>query len=210
MSDTSAYFEESRAARIRLVNQAFQYLQETTFAQTPFDWRTDASGRKYSSERLWDECYKPELEYVRTRFMKDSAGRLDRHKIISLTQGVILGVLPLAFVSHDLVEENKIVELNAEFAFLFGILFISEWNVRHYPAMRFDNPANRFDSEIFLHPLLSTDEGHTFIREHKKSLMAKRNGPFPLFLIAQLWFTLEQWGLAYARSQKVWPREKTL
>ena len=206
MTDVS--FEDSRQARIRFVDFVFRCLQ-SEYPENHFDWKSDEGGRKYSSEWLWDECYKPELEYVRARFMKNPEGRLDRHKIIALTQGVILRNLPLDFVSCNAVDKDAIVELNTRFAFLFGIQFICRWNEVYYPEDRFDNPSNPFDTEKFLYPLLSTDEGGRFICEHRKSLMAKRNGPFPLFLIAQLWFTLEQWGLAYARSQKSWPKEKT-
>ncbi|MGL4943577.1 MAG: hypothetical protein ACRC46_10350 [Thermoguttaceae bacterium] len=133
---------------------------------------------------------------------------MDRHKIIALTQSVILQRQPLRYKDAAKCTDNGVWRLNVEFAFLFGIEFLSRWNEMYYPESRFDTPTNHFHTETFLVPLLNTDEGTDFIREHTKYLMARRNSPFPLFLIAQLWFVLEQWGLTYARNQKTWPREK--
>jgi hypothetical protein len=154
-------------------------------------------------------AYFRQIEYARSRFMESQTGWLDRHKIIAFTQDNILRVLPLAFRSSQSESEEETFRLNVDFAFLFGIQFLCRMNERYYPEERFDNTNHTFQTAIFLCPFLKTREGKEFTREHKTYLKAERNGDtFPQFLIAQLWTAMEQWGLAYARSQKIWPIEK--
>jgi hypothetical protein len=196
-----------KQSRIKMIESVFQQLQRVEeYIQKPFDWKTDDNGWHCSAERLCN-AYFSQIEYARSRFMETPTGWLDRHKIIAFTQDNLLRILPLAFRSPASEEES--FKLNVDFAFLFGIHFLCKMNERYYPAERFDNANNAFKTAIFLHPFLKTKEGQEFVREHKTYLNAERNGStFPQFLIAQLWTAMEQWGLAYARSQKEWPRER--
>jgi len=192
-----------------LFNTLFQWLQGE-YPQR-IEWRRDHEGRSFSPERLWDEYCKV-LELTRENFMESPTGWVDRHKIVALTQELIWHVQPVEFVFDDSIDEeernDELARINTDFAFLFGIHFVCKMNEKHYPTQRFDNPANHFDTERFIYPILHTNEGKDFVREHKKYLMAVRRTPFPQFLIAQLWTVIEQWGLAYARAQKGWPMEK--
>ena len=211
MSDVSIDNEiKKRLSRIAFFKSLVRELQSTEeYAKRPFDWKQLGEGAKYSPELLWNNYHKM-LEYARATYMTDSTILIDRHKIVALTQAIVLRVLPLEFISKDSASEDELIKLNADFAFLFAIHFICKMNEEHYPKERFVNQENRFNTREFLYPLLKTKEGQNFVREHKKYLTAIRKVPYPLFLFVQLWTVIEQWGLAYARSQKIWPQEKSL
>jgi hypothetical protein len=145
---------------------------------------------------------------IRNKFMKNSKGDIDRHKIIALMQRTILELQPLTFENTEKHSEDDVFVLNTEFAFFFGLQFIIRWNEMYYPEKKFQNPDNVFPTSHFIHPIQNTEEGRSFVIAHKKMLTAKPEGPFPLFLIAQMWFLIEQWGLSYMRSQPGHPREK--
>jgi hypothetical protein len=185
------------------INTVFQQLE--TLSPKPIDWGYNEHGVQYSAESIY-ESYRKDVEQVRLHFMENAEERIDRHKIIALTQKIILHFQPLVYRQKE--PENLVYGLNVDFAFLFGIQFISRWNEMYYPKQHFQNPNNIFNTNNFLYPLNETPEGQSFYKEHRKFLMAKSSSPFPLFLIAQMWFLIEQWGVTYMRQQKGHPLEK--
>ena len=199
----------SLVVRPNFINLVFQQLQIFLCPDT-IDWGCSAQGIRFSPEIICNEFYRKDLETVRNQFMKGSDGRIDRHKIIALTQRIIVDSQPLIF--HDPQKTaDDIFGLNVDFAFLFGLQFIVKWNEQYYPDQHFCEPANRFPTDAFLFRLNETKEGNDFWREHRKWLMArKQNNVFPLFPVSQMWFLLEQWGLEYMRHQPHVPREKPI
>jgi hypothetical protein len=51
--------------------------------------------------------------------------------------------------------------------------------------------------------LWQSDEGQRFTREHCKYLTGNLHCQFPSFIIAQLWFALEQWGFSHLNSLRL-------
>ncbi|MDR0327492.1 MAG: hypothetical protein LBI05_04265 [Planctomycetaceae bacterium] len=202
-------FDDSLAVRPNFINLVFQQL-EMFLSPDTIDWRCDAQNVRFSPEIICNTFYKPDLETVRHEFMKAPAGRVDRHKIIALTQMIIVNLQPLTF-RDSRKTADEIFGLNVDFAFLFGLQFLVRWNERYYPEQRFCEPVNHFPTEVFLFRLNETKEGNDFWREHRKWFMARKHSRvFPLFLVAQMWFLLEQWGLEYMRHQPRVPREKPI
>jgi len=197
---------DKKKSRILLYNTLF-YQLHADYAGNPIDWRKDAEGRQFSAELLWQK-YSRMLEYTHVQFMESDVEWIDRHKIVALTQDVILRELPLAYTDCKVNTDDEIVRLNADFAFTFGIQFICRMNEKHYPKEKFVNPANHFGTDTFMYPFKYTEEGKDFICAHKTYLKAKRRSAFPQFAISQIWAALEQWGLTYARLQATWPQEK--
>jgi len=147
------------------------------------------------------------LTYIHSQFMESDVEWIDRHKIVALTQDVILRELPLAYRNDKFNTDDEIIRLNADFAFAFGIHFICKMNEKHYPEEHFVNSSNHFNTATFMYPFKCTEEGKDFIREHKTYLKAERRVVFPQLLISQMWTAMEQWGLTYARLQANWPQE---
>ena len=200
--------EDSLVVRPNFINLVFQQL-EMFLLPDAIDWGYDAHGIQFSPETICNTFYKQDLEVVRREFMKDASGRIDRHKIIALTQVVILNLQPLTFRNLKHKTADDLYDLNVNFAFLFGLQFLVKWNEQYYPEQHFCEPTNFFPSDVFLFRLNETEEGKNFWREHRKWFMARKaNRVFPLFLLSQMWFLLEQWGLEYMRHQPYTPREK--
>jgi len=198
---------DSLIVRPNFINLVFQQLEMLLCPET-IDWGCDAQGVRFSPEIICNEFYRKDLETVRNQFMKDTAGRIDRHKIIALTQMILVNLQPLTFRDSQKTADD-IFGLNVDFAFLFGLQFLAKWNERYYPEQHFGEPANHFPTNVFLYRLNETKEGNAFWREHRKWLMARKQSKvFPLFLLSQTWFLLEQWGLEYMRHQPHVPREK--
>ena len=178
-------------------------------------WRIDKDGTEYSPHKLctlYFHHYRPRAKYL----MKEPEHFLDRHKIVALTQRVILEHWPITYSTvkpfHRFNSEDMPVvvrTLNVSFAYHFAIEFLGTWNKEmHEKVLR-----QPFDADNLFMCLGSTD----FAEEHRKFLMLDHlevvdptlwDDPFseasevafPAILIAQLWFALEQWGLAHMRS----------
>ncbi|MDR2641960.1 MAG: hypothetical protein LBC74_04125 [Planctomycetaceae bacterium] len=153
-------------------------------------WRTDIDGTKYSPVKvcsLYFYEYRPKMR----NFMNDPNKLLDRHKIVALTQKLLFEHYPISLLdSKPFSRSSPPMEartLNVSFAYYFSLQFLGSWNKELYEK-KYHKP---FDSDSLFAPLASTE----FAREHHKFLMTETDGSFPAFLIAQLWFALEQWGL---------------
>jgi hypothetical protein len=170
-------------------------------------WANDHDGNLMEPAYIWDKYYVRDVEIVRQEFMKDMDKFVDRHKIIALTQRIVLDIQPLTFKEREKFSDDDVFILNADYAFLFGIQYLCRCNEVFYPAKHFENPGNQFPTKIFTFPLYKTARGRAFIREHKKLLRAKSLIPIPLFWSSHLWYALEQWGLDYMRYQPGVPRE---
>jgi hypothetical protein len=131
---------DKQKSRIILFNSLFQQIQYD-YVNTPVDWRTDAEGRQFSAELLWEK-YNRMLKCTREWFMEPEAEWIDRHKIVALTQDVILHELPLAYKNSKTNTDDALICLNADFAFTFGMQFICKMNEKHYPKEKFENPNN--------------------------------------------------------------------
>jgi len=200
--------EDSLIVRPNFINLVFQQLGMFLLPDK-IDWACSAHGTQFSPEIICNEFYRQDLETVRGEFMKDVSGRIDRHKIIALTQVIIVSLQPLTFRDLQGKTADDLFGLNVNFAFLFGLQFLVKWNEQYYPEQHFCEPANLFPSDVFLFRLNKTKEGNDFWREHRKWFMARKaSRAFPLFLLSQTWFLLEQWGLEYMRHQPNVPREK--
>jgi hypothetical protein len=95
-------------------------------------WRPDViKGTEFGPKRI-TEVYFGEYRPAMTRLMKDSAHLLDRHKIVALTQKVIMEKLPITITGYGKFNLNQppdgIVVINASFAYYFGIHFLSRWH----------------------------------------------------------------------------------
>ena len=130
---------------------------------------------------------------------------LDRHKIVALTQKVIMEHLPITTERCGKVDLNnppdEIVALNSNFALYFGFQFISRWHELQW-EQNFHKP---FPTDQFCDLFYGTEEGKRFICEHNKYLMSELHCQFPAFIIAQLWFSLEQWGFAHLSALGLFP-----
>jgi hypothetical protein len=187
---------ESKLSRLQLLRHTFSRLAE--FYQRKnltIAWAVDNNGAEINPDYLWNK-YARDVASVRNDFMRSSESRIDRHKIIALTELVILEVQPLVFVRND-IASNDHYRLNVEFAFLFGLQFITRWHEVYNPAP--------FFSESFLYPITHMEEGIIFRQEHFKLLMLHSKQPIPIFWASQLWFLLEQWGLSYMREASRFP-----
>jgi len=186
---------ESKFARIQILRHTFHRLtdfyQRTNLA---IAWAVDNGGIEISPDYLWDR-YAQSAGQVRDNFMFSTKTRIDRHKIIALTERIILEVQPLTFVGSDF-SVNEHYRLNAEYAFLFGLQFLTRWNEVYHPEP--------FYPDSFLKPL-HTDRCRAFFQEHIKLLCVKSEQPIPIFWASQLWFLLEQWGLTYMELTAKFP-----
>jgi hypothetical protein len=89
------------------------------------------------------------------------------------------------------MKEQVHYPLNAVYAFYFGIQYLAAYNSVY--------SKEPFFQDSFFRTFIETDKGLAFIREHIKLVCTENlppNPPVPLFWAAQLWFALEQWGLA--------------
>ena len=159
-------------------------------------WRRDVDGKDFDPARIADlyfSRYKPAMK----KFMVDPAHNLDRHKIIALTQKLFMEELPITTARHRKLELScpplEVGVLNCSFSYYFGVHFLCRWH-------EIQNP--RFSGDVFCELFHQTNEGRSFTREHHKYLMSELHCKFPAFLIAQLWFVIEQWGLRYVADQK--------
>ena|GEM_PF-4639204 len=182
---------EVKNARLEMLGDTFDKLQERyRKEQQKIGKQGSQSGFETCLDRLW-ERYAQDAEDVRRWLMQDENNRIDRHKIIALTQRNILEVQPLVF-TEDTATEDDTYRLNVNYAHLFGLHFIARWNELYYPAP--------FHTKAFFFPLIHTEEGRTFQQEHLKLLMSHSRETIPLFWASQLWFSLEQWGLTHMRA----------
>ena len=187
---------QSKFARIQILHQTFCLLSE--FYQrkgATVVWATDGSGSQISPDQIWGK-YVPDVNAVRNSLMYSTDSRLDPHKIIALTERVILEVQPLMFV-EDRFSANDHYRLNAEYAVFFGVQFLTRW---HQVYSR-----EPFYPDKFLHHLLLQDAGYVFLQEHIKLLSVDSPQPFPVFWASQLWFLLEQWGLTHMEKMTKFP-----
>ena len=178
---------ESKFARLQVLRHTFSRLTE--FYQRKGEaiaWAVDCNGVEISPDFLWEK-YARDADVVRGHFMFSTETRIDRHKIIALTERVILELQPLVF-EKDTASLDDHYRLNAEYAFLFGIQFLTRWNEVYH--------TEPFYSNSFLEPL-QTDRGKIFCQEHVKLLSIKNQSSFPVFWASQLWFLFEQWGLSH-------------
>ena len=160
-------------------------------------WRIE-DGKEYSPVRfcaLYFHYYRPRAKYL----MKDREKLLDRHKIVALTQQLIMEHYPVTYSFEkpfSRLEEDSLPKsvrlLNVSFAYHFALEFLRAWNKEKY-EQKLKQP---FDSDCLFECLECTE----FAREHYKFLAIDLYSPFPTVLIAQLWFALEQWGLTYMQK----------
>ena len=122
-------------------------------------------------------------EYIRPK-MKHPEGRIDFHKIIAATEYSIVALNLLRyedFETKNLIGkvDEETSELNADFAM--------------HVALRMFERLFRISSRPISH------RGN-FIREHKTWLMNQQPdniSAFPLFLLAQLWWAIQQINLIF-------------
>jgi hypothetical protein len=172
---------ESKFARLQILHQTFSRLTE--FYQRKnltIAWAVGNDGAEINPDNLWDK-YAQDVESVRSHFMLSADSRIDRHKIVALTEPVIFECQPLAFVG-DSFSANDHYRLNAEYAIFFGVQFIIRWHEVYSREL--------FYPEKFLNPLLATDMGYAFLQEHIKLLCAESQPQFSVFWASQMWFLL--------------------
>ena len=200
--------DDGLEVREKIIGLVFQK-QAEQFVPGTIIWACNADGLQFSPKIIC-EFYKKDLQIVHEEFMEDPNTQIDRHKIIALTQKIILDLQPLDYKDSQKSADER-YGLNVDFAFRFGHHFLVRWNEEYYPLQHFDNPANPFPTQTFLFRLNKTEAGKALLLEHRKWLMAKKTkNVFPLFLLSQFWFLLEQWGLEYMRHQPQVPREKLI
>jgi len=195
--------EEVRPARIKFLYEVFLRWRRRfcvdigrSERENEIIWRRDVSGNEFGPAQV-AEVYFRRYKPAMGKFMVDPRHNLDRHKIVALTQKVFMEELPITVASYPKIDlsspPREIYGLNCAFAYYFAPQFLCRWHEDQWPK-KFNKP---FPSETFCELLLyRTDEGLRFTREHRKYLMSELHCKFPAFLIAQLWFALEQRGLA--------------
>ena len=197
--------DEIRPDRVGLISAIFERWkvrfcaqQGCTGKEGVIIWRPDVvRGYPFDAKRI-TEIYFTEYKPAMSRFMKlPQKHNLDRHKIVALTQKVIMEHLPITTEGCGKVDVNNppdaIVALNSNFALYFGFQFISRW----HELLWEQNYHRPFPTDQFCDLFYGTELGKRFICEHNKYLMSELHCRFPAFIIAQLWFALEQWGLAH-------------
>jgi hypothetical protein len=178
---------EAKFPRVQMLRSVFDQLQiRYQKLNRKIAWSTRQDEVLINLDRLWDR-YVQDLEDVRRWLMEDANNKVDRHKVIALTQYDILELQPL--VLTDAVSADENYRLNVNFAYLFGLQFLTRCNEIYYRAP--------FYTKVFLHPITHTEAGQAFQHEHYKLLMRHSEQPIALFWCSQLWFALEQWGLTY-------------
>jgi hypothetical protein len=180
--------QESQFARIQILQQTFSVL--SNFYQQKnlkIMWTKNSDDVEISPDYIWSR-YASSVGEVRNNFMHTTESRLDRHKIIALTDSVILEIQPLTFAGDNFTADDR-HRLNAVYAIFFGIQFLTRWHEVYFDGI--------FYPDKFLNSLLSTDMGYAFLQEHIKLLCVQSQQPFPVFWCSQLWFLLEQWGLTH-------------
>jgi len=160
-------------------------------------WRIEDS-MEYTPMRLctlYFHYYRPRAKYL----MEDPEKLLDRHKIVALTQQMILEHFPVTYSMEkqfsrldDMAIPKSVRLLNVSFAYHFALEFLRAWNKEKHEK-KLDLP---FDSDALFECLENTE----FAREHQKLLALDWDSTFPTPLISQLWYSLEQWGLTHMRK----------
>lgn len=169
-------------------------------------WRTDEDGTVYNPAKLchlYFGDYLPKAKYL----MQDRSHFMDRHKIVALTQRLLLEHCPIVYAKEKpfshLKKENMsgwVRSLNVSFAYYFAIEYLGAWKKEESEKIL----KQSFNANNLFLCLNSTN----FAREHRKFLMLEflpldpvylpPDSPadsFPTVLMAHLWFALEQWGL---------------
>ena len=162
-------------------------------------WRKDTNGTEYSPHCIADLYFHRYRPKAIKRLMKEHEkyqGKnpervLDRHKIVALTQQLVLEHWPVTYSCEKMFsQESKptlpVRVLNVSFAYNFAIEFLASWN-----DVSFKKQEKPFDAGLLFECFNHTD----FAKEHYKYLMLDLTDHFPVPLIAQLWFVAEQWGL---------------
>jgi hypothetical protein len=202
MCDEPDKLQEKRNARAQFLHEFFpkwrtcfcceMAKQDPNFLgkEDSIIWRKDSDGCAYSADCVADLYFHHYLPKAIRQLMKEperyngqnSDRVLDRHKIIALTQQLILEHWPVTYSSEAKFSRQSepsvyVRVLNVSFAYRFALEFLSAWN--NAPDL-FTNSLDRTE----------------FAREHYKYLMLDLTGYFPVPLVSQLWFAVEQWGLA--------------
>lgn len=200
--------KEKFEARVQFITECFEkwkrtFCQEMAKRDKKFlelenkiAWRTDKNGEQYTPIHFCT-LYFYDYRVSAKHLMKDPENFLDRHKIVALTQQLILEHWPIAYSFDDKFSRGStppvhVRLLNAAFAYRFALDFLGSWNKELHEKVK----KVPFDEDKLFQCLGSTK----FDREHYKYLMLELTGPYPVFLISNLWFALEQWGLESLRS----------
>jgi hypothetical protein len=80
---------DRRFSRLRMMDSVFTRLQES-YQPPRIIWATDKDGNEMNPAYLWDRYYLHDVEVVRKEFMVNMDNFLDRHKIIALTQRIVM------------------------------------------------------------------------------------------------------------------------
>jgi hypothetical protein len=187
---------EIRRSRTAIWHGVFAQLQERYRKENQtIGWSCGQKAAYTALDNLW-EHYARDVEDVREWLMEEGDHRIDRHKIIALTQLNIIELQPLVFVESNASDDDR-YRLNVHFAHLFGLQFITRWNEVYR--------SDTFFTESFLYPFIHTKEGRDFQHEHLKLLMRRCKQPVSLFWASQLWFLFEQWGLSHMKYATRFP-----
>ena len=187
---------EAKFPRTQMLRSVFDQLQIRYQKQRQtITWSARQDDVLISLDQLWDR-YAKDLEDVRRWLMEDVNNKIDRHKVIALTQYDILETQPLV-IADGSTSADENYRLNVNYAYLFGLQFITRCNEIYYPAP--------FFTDVFLHPLIHTEDGQAFQQEHHKLLMLHSERPIALFWCSQLWFLLERWGLTHMEYATKFP-----
>jgi hypothetical protein len=192
-----------------MLQKAYSLIEETWKVRgETIIWKKDDKDVMMSPEYIVD-IYAPNVDVVRDNFMSSKKitipeNRLNRYKIIALTERVIVATQPL-MVSGVPATSDFHYLLNAEYAIYFGLQYLAKWN--HVYSREPFFPDHFFDA------FSKTDEGFMFFRDHLTMVCAEilpGISPVPLMWSAQLWFAVEQWGLNYTRLQSTYAARKTM
>jgi hypothetical protein len=165
-------------------------------------WRKDSDGTEYNPAQF---CSLYFHHYLRqARYAMKGIENLDRHKIVALTQQLILTHWPVTYSSEEPFSQSSetpskyVRHLNATFAYYFALEFLGTWN-KELSERKHGQPFNSDN-------LFTCLDSSEFAREYLKHLMLDLrmfdqdgNRAFPSFLTSQLWFAIEQWGLTHLK-----------
>ncbi len=195
--------QEKFEARVRFLTDFFPKWKKTycremglqhpgfSSAEDKIVWRKDKDGTEYNPHHfctLYFNRYRVGARYL----MKDPGKFLDRHKIVALTQQLILENWPLTYSFLEPFSQRypppvAVRALNVSFAYRFVLDFLGSWNTELHKTIL----TVPFNQDQLFQCRDSTD----FAREHYKYLMLDLTGPYQVFLVSNLWFAIEQWGL---------------
>lgn len=198
--DHDEFGDDKMAKRICLLNSLVERVRDYAdkeLRQT-VAWRGGMSANLFVMS-----YYKPRCDEFKQKCMQDSSKRINRYKVIALTQEAILQHQPLIYVDPQYANEHYNHLLNVQLALEYGFHILTKMNEQYVPLNRFSHGYGKFDQESFNEAVRGSLVATQHLwREHLIFLAAEHQGDFPVIPIAHFWYALDQWGLTHSEARR--------